>query len=182
MTPTRTPGLRCPTSPLPDCLRSDEVEASTLLTRVDPERPQSNKVRFRWKKGVTFAADQVGDPVAGTTAYAVCVYDELGQRLFTASINAGERWTLKNGRYAYSDPDAIEDGVRSLRMVPGEAGKARVSATASNSKGTLAPLVTPPYFDLPVTAQLLNSVGTCWEGRFASIRKNEPGDFRAKGD
>ena len=70
-------------------------------------------------------------------------------------------------------------GVGRLDLKAGPAGKARIGM---KGKGPLLAVPTLPISTLPVTAQLLNSNGTCWGSTFTSARRNDAAQFKAMSD
>jgi len=79
----------------------------------------------------------------------------------------------------YSDPAAAADGVRSIQLKAGAAGRARASV-----KGKGAALGMPPLgLVMPVTARLVRvGTGACWEARFSTPSRNDAATFKAKSD
>jgi hypothetical protein len=81
--------------------------------------------------------------------------------------------------YKYNDPSMAADGVRSIQLKSGEAGRAKASV-----KGKGPGLALPGLgFTTPVTARLVR-IGTsaCWESTFGSPMRNDAATFKAKSE
>ena len=78
--------------------------------------------------------------------------------------------------FKYVDRDLTPNGVQTLLLKAGEAGKSRITL-----KGRGAALDVPPLpATLPVRAQLLNSDGVCWEAQFGNATRNESDRLKAR--
>jgi hypothetical protein len=61
-----------------------------------------------------------------------------------------------------------------------KAGTATRAAIRVDGRGTNLDMPPLPIASLPVTVQLQNSDGSCWEATFSVPRKNQTDQFRAK--
>ncbi|MBM4267901.1 MAG: hypothetical protein FJ144_15035 [Deltaproteobacteria bacterium] len=81
--------------------------------------------------------------------------------------------------FKYSDRERSPDGLDSVQVLAGEAGKAKASVggkgAALEASGTFATLPLP----LPVVAQL-QTTGACWEASYATAGANDDFTFKAK--
>ena len=94
----------------------------------------------------------------------------------------GELVGIGTKGYKYKDQTAAEDGITKIILKGGAAGKSKALV---KGKG-----VNLPDFDsdlpiamgdLPLVVQLRNnSSGICWQGSFASPKKNQLDQFNAK--
>ena len=77
--------------------------------------------------------------------------------------------------YRFKDRSALHDGVRKISLKGSSLEKAILKL---QGKGPYLPDPTLP-FDLPVTAQLYTSDGTCWDTEFqaADTRRNQSGGY-----
>jgi hypothetical protein len=128
-----------------------------------------------------------GDPRT-TTDYELCAYDGNDELLTHAAMPAGEIcdparnkpcWRETKKGFRYIDRALTPDGIRSLDLAEGIDGKARI---VLKGKGALLDLPALPISSLPVTVQILNDEGACWEAVFASSLKNDGERFLAKGN
>ena len=88
--------------------------------------------------------------------------------------SAAASWKATGGGFKYRDTDLTNDGVKIIRLKPGD-GSAKIIF-----KGQGAPLGLGPLpLALPVTAQLTDGA-TCWESTFDDARRNDPDQFKAK--
>lgn len=170
-------------TPLPDCKRSVDTEKGKLAVTTSISKPLSGKMTWKLSKIDAVSLAEIGDPVNAGTSYAVCLYDAQASLLFGARVLSGANWTKNEGKLSYKDKLLAQDGVKKLKLTANSiAGKSSLSFTASNKLNTMASIGEPPYADLPLTVQMVNSVGTCWSAEFATADKNEPGRFKAKGN
>jgi hypothetical protein len=122
------------------------------------------------------AAGDFGDPVTGTTAYALCFYDEGrarvgGLTLERAGGTCGPRarpcWRgLGTLGFRYGDRDATEHGIRRLLLKGGPAGVGKALLNAKLTPGRSVSGL-PPGMPLALlasgqaTVQLVGSDGPC---------------------
>jgi hypothetical protein len=88
-------------------------------------------------------------------------------------------WRARRSGFQYRDHDGSADGVRSILLQEGESGRAKITVTA---KG--APLEVPSLADLvpPLTVQLVNEDGRCWEAVYSVPAQLEASTFKGKAD
>jgi hypothetical protein len=88
-------------------------------------------------------------------------------------------WHTRRSGFQYRDHDGTADGIRSILLQEGDAGRAKITVTA---KG--APLEVPSLADLvpPLTVQLVNEDGHCWEAVYSVPAQMEASTFKAKAD
>lgn len=164
----------CLPTPATGCLSPVEGGKSRLVLRARPGKPRSRKVVWRWRAGAATDLALFGDPL-GTTDYRLCVYDEsggtpvlVGELAVPAGNGCGGApcWQLARKGFKYKASTLEPDGVRLLRLRPGDDGKASIVLRAS---GENAPLFSLPLAQDPtVVVQLRNGLGNCWESRFSA--------------
>ena len=162
--------------PAPTC----RVAHSTMLQICDGSPDTKDRLGWRWKGGAAVPLAELGDPVAGGTAYTLCVYDAAGgtpHLALRATAPPGARWRSRGGRgFRYGDGLATPDGVQKLSVGP----------TAITLNGRGAALALPPLplaQDPAVMAQLHASTGACWTSAHARpARRNDPAQFRDGSD
>lgn len=148
--------------PAPGCAAAP---GGRLTLTEQPGRPR--RLAWRWSAG-TVAAGGFGDPVAGGTSHAVCVYDAAGLRL-RAGVPAGGTcgarpcWRGTRTGLRYANRTEAPGGVRALAL---KTGTSRASIALLAKGGNLAPLGLPLSPDFALTVQLKASGGGCWEARF----------------
>jgi len=174
---------RCPETPLTGCRGAGK---SKLLIK-DSATDSSDKLSWKWLKGDETSQDDFADPT-GNADYELCVYSGSPGSLIDQVVVAADssRWTALGDRgFKYIDTQARDDGVFSVKLNGGEAGKSKVLLKAKGSElPDLVPGTLPiPSGDFPVRAQLLNMAnGKCWESSYAEAdaMKNDDGQFNAK--
>lgn len=180
----------CPSPPASGCLTA--AKASLAV--------QEKPGREKWKAKLQGFSDATGissfgDPIAGSSAYRLCLYDEadavvedlLVQNGGGAPCGAKQKpcWKASGAKgYAYKDGDAVEDGVRKLQLKTGPAGKGKVTLQAKNSakKGqTKLPTGVAPLLEsaTQVRLQLLVSDGACFDAALPDVKKSLPDTFKA---
>ncbi len=139
-------GAACPTSPAVGC-RTGWGKASLLLKE---NVPGKEILRAVLKKGPATTAADLGDPVQGTTAYDLCVYDDADGLITSLSVHRGGQecspgracWKTKVGKnYIYGDRFGTSDGVSSVKLGFGAAGKSQILVKAGN-RGWHSPMPT----------------------------------------
>jgi type 1 glutamine amidotransferase len=182
------PLITCTFSPLSGCMT-----AGSGSVDVDERKPGKEKLKAVLKK-IVAATSQVdfGDPVAGATAYAICLYDQgnqlVGEWLVDrAGDSCGSKpcWKAVSTKgYKYGDKAATADGVHKLQSKSGDAAKGQVQARGKNdaSKGRLAlPTGIPAMLagDTQATLQLAASDAQCFTAVLGKVKSADLSRFRA---
>ncbi|MGH7964806.1 MAG: DUF4215 domain-containing protein [Candidatus Binatia bacterium] len=177
----------CPPTPQPSCRRPTKAKAASLVI-MNASDNTKDTLSWQWSKGAATAGSDFGDPTA-ETAYGLCVYDASGLQLRALAPAAG---TCKKGKksqpcwkatttgFTYTDAELTPEGLSSVQLKAGAAGKASLTVTGQgkNLDVPVLPLT------LPVTVQLQAANGQCWEAQYTAggVTKNQPTEFTAKGE
>jgi hypothetical protein len=171
-----------------------ETDRGTLL--VDEKNPARGRLRVLMKGlGTAVAAADFGDPVAGSTSYAVCVYDEVRARVGGMTLErAGDTcaqaarpcWKpLGSSGFRYADRDATAHGIRRLLLKGGPAGAGKLLVKAKVTPGrSLTEL--PPGMPLALvgsgraTVQVVASDGACFSLTVDQVTGSDAGRFSAR--
>jgi hypothetical protein len=165
----------------------------SLKGGVDPARKQ---LKWKWSGGLlALTQGDFGTPTA-TTAYALCVYDDIaGVPTLKSGLSvapggmcgATPCWAaLGTKGWKYRHPIGNADAVTQIKLLGGEAGKPRLQIKA---KGAALPLPAPfsgTQFlaQNPSTVLQLHTSSpvACWSSSFeaASTKKNIATQFKAK--
>lgn len=149
----------CDPAPRAECRTG--TKASVKLK--DGPKPERDLVVWKWKARGAGDPSAFGDPL-GITAYRLCVYDAADALVVSAAIPAGGQcrgkkprpcWTQKRTGWQFATRDAAP--VANLVM---SAGK-KTTELFARAQG--AALALPAPTQQPLTAQLLNGDGSCWE-------------------
>jgi hypothetical protein len=156
-------------------------------------RDSSDTFSWRWLKGAATPAAVFGDPLA-TDDYTLCVFDESTAQprlLLGTTIPAGGTCGRKPcwsglGRprgakgFRYANAKGGPGGITALTLVPGIAGKAKVTVRGKGAALDLPPLPAP----VPLRVQLEAANGACFDAAYAAagVRKNDAARFKAKAD
>lgn len=188
--PVSGPSL-CAASPRTSCLVARKAALSIVEKKPGKERL---KATLAGLTAATTLAD-LGDPVAGSTRYDLCLYDATPALVAELSVDraaqrCGRRqkpcWKFKGKRgYAYKDPDASADGVRKLAASAGPEGKGKLTvAAANNDKQGQRAMPTGIAASLrdasSATAQLVVSGGRCFEAMLSDVKRADGLRFKAK--
>jgi 6-phosphogluconolactonase (cycloisomerase 2 family) len=185
----------CAPTPAAGCFGPTQPEQGMLILADDPDDAK-DKLDWRWLRGVAVTYADFGDPIAPVTDYALCVYDNSGGGTLVSELLApagagcgrpanegpGPCWKANSPtaptRLAYKRKSRHPDGISPLRLVSGSAGKSTAKVKA---KGGGVPMPALPL-TAPVTVQLQNAAGKCWENVFSTPSVNDGTTFKAKAD
>lgn len=182
----------CPV--LPDITCQAAGKSSLALKRASD--PSKSKLAWKWSKGASAVTQaDFGDPVDGSSGYALCLYDETGgsqELVLEMAVEAAGTcsgkpcWKAVSDKgWAYKSKLGNADGVTKVALKGGAAGKPMLQFAG---KGASLDLPTPvsgaAYFavDTAVTVQLhRDDDSRCWTNRYeaASVKKNDAEQFKA---
>lgn len=160
---------------------------------VKESQPGKEKLLAKLKKlDATILPEDFGDPVSGSTAYALCVFDQDDTLAGSLEIaRAGETcagkacWRATGFGWQYKDKDAIADGVSKLELRGGPSGKGQLQVKAGNkaSKGQSSLPLGLASGLLSSTSVRLQLVGSdapqCFEATLDQVVRQEPDLFKA---
>jgi hypothetical protein len=186
-TPTPTPVVSCGAGPALGCIASGKGSL-----QVDEKKPGKEKMKVMLGKlQAAVTQGQFGDPVNGSTAYAVCLYDAAqvlrGEySVVRAGAMCGNKpcWkALSDKGYLYKDKDGTADGITQVKLTGGDAGKGSVKIQGKNSSGNLPTGVVAGLLNNPsgATAQVLSSNGVCFSIGLTDVKKADVTAFKANG-
>jgi cysteine-rich repeat protein len=149
------------------------VSHATPFHLRDDEPDKLDLVEWRWNRGTATTKADYGTPtVDGGTDYELCVYDETGpgtRVLLNVRAPAGGLCNAANPKpcwkeskvgFRYYDKDLTPDGMFQMTLREGIDGRARISV---RGKGPNLEMPTPLSVTPPITVQLVNELGICWE-------------------
>ncbi|MBX3025297.1 hypothetical protein KF840_10340 [bacterium] len=165
--------------PLPAC-RHTTVDRGAALAVRDAAADRRDKLTWKLRAGEATAKVDFGDPRLDT-AYSFCVYDQSAGSDVLAlwhRVPAGANWTESRRGFRYVDRTRARDGIQSIRLKAGAAGKTKLRLYGSGLGLDLAGAGLPFDQQSRVTAQLSNG-STCWEAVFTTNRKSSSTRFKA---
>jgi predicted AlkP superfamily pyrophosphatase or phosphodiesterase len=183
---TTSPVAACGPAPASGC-RVPLVAGKASLQVTDEIPDTKDRLQWKWQTGATTTLADFGDPLA-TTGYALCVYDGAGALRSSAAIPAGGTcnaksprpcWRASRSGFRYVDRDLTPAGVQQLNLRAGVAGKAQIGLKA---KGPLLQTPDLPIGNLPITVQLVNADGQCWQATYSTTLRNQDDKLKAKSD
>ena len=193
-----TPGTGCPactvcTGPLggcmvgttPSCMTPPEKKSSFSVKL--GTTPAQTSFKWKWAKGPTVTAGDLGDPVAGSSGYVLCIFDQDGAALsFQADIAPGGTcgsapcWRPAKTGFKFSDKSAAQDGVSGVQVFAGDLGKAKLQVSG---KGAAVPATNLPYTPTVIVELHRTDAPICWSSEFAShVLKTSNLSFKAVSD
>jgi cysteine-rich repeat protein len=162
------------------------LPARTILFVNDDVVDGNDRLKWKWAKGTTTLRD-FGNPLE-STHYRLCVWDD-GDLVLDSVVEAGGRcglsacWNATTVGYSYENRATNADGASSLKLTE-DAGKARIGFLAKGIRLVLPQAVSSTAFFSQtddVRVRLVPSdTPVCWEGRFATSKKNTATQFRAR--
>ena len=190
-TPTATLAAGCPPVPEGTCYLAARGSLS-LKRGADPSR---FALKWKWSKGgLTASQSAFGDPVGGSPAYTLCLYDQtgsvsslkMGMSLAAGGICSGDKpcWkALSDKGWAYKNKTGNDDGLTQLKFKGGDPGRPSLQVSG---KGASLPLPAPfgptELFDqdTEVVIQLhASDPDACWSSTFLTHKKNDGESFKA---
>lgn len=171
----------CPPAPLAGCLDAGS-------SRLTLQSAGAGKLQWKWSQGPAFDMTQFGNPPAGLTGYALCIYRADGgpaALLLEADVPAGGTcgdadkpcWRMPSqlGSAKYRDVDATAGGISRIDLQAGVAGRSLVKVRGG---GPGLGLSLPVGSFTTITTQLVNGLGACWESTHgAPARANDTRRF-----
>ena len=171
---------------------ADKIIRCGTRRLVDEKKAGKEKLKVALGKlQLAVTQGQFGDPVNGTTAYAVCLYDAAnalrGEYVVERATDmCGDKpcWKAVSDKgYAYKDKDAAADGITQVKLTGGDAGKGQIKIQGKNSSGNLPTGVAAGLANNPssATVQVLSSNLACFSIGLTDIKKAESTVFQAVG-
>jgi hypothetical protein len=114
----------------------------------------------------------------------LCLYDQTPAHALVLNIPAAGTcgtqpcWKTAKGGFKYANKSGSPDGVISAAVKAGTAPKGNLAVKA---KGANLHLPGMPL-TAPVTVQLRNGAGGCWQGVFSTPAKNDATQFKGVSD
>jgi cysteine-rich repeat protein len=181
--------IRCAPAPAPGC-----VAAASASVKLDERKAGKEKLKASLKKlGADTTQADFGDPVAGDTRVALCLYDgadalELDLRVDRAGALCGSKpcWkALSTKGFGYKDPVSGAEGVQKITEKSGPSGKGSVALQGRNNvpKGqTSLPTGAAAALqgETSATLQLLTSDGLCFEAGLTTVQTADGQQFKAR--
>ncbi len=183
--PTPTVGIACGTAPAV-CIAP---EKGILIVDEKTAGKEKLKVKLTKLQPLVAQAD-FGNPVSGSTAYTICIYDSTSQLRGTYSISrAGQTcvdkpcWAaVSDTGYKYGDKSTAADGILKMKLSGGEAGKGKVKITGKNTDSNL-PLGVAALLQnqTSATVQVLTTDAECFGVGLTQVKKADGLVFKAIG-
>jgi hypothetical protein len=162
----------CSNGPVSGCRQPADGGKATLKV-LDHAADFRDRLVWKWTVGQATSFDDFGDPL-DSDDYQLCVYDSGGNTIARASAPAGGMcgdrtcWEDTGTKFNYRSHDRTPGvGLRSsvrLTLRPGLDRKARILAQVRGVHLGLHPLP----IDQPLTIQIKNSNGLCWEAIYSA--------------
>lgn len=177
------PGLGCTQGPLTGC-RKPFVPGKAAI-QLSKNGGTKDTIKWKWLKGERTSFADWGTPLT-TTNYQVCIYDASGLRFEITNPAGGTCggkpcWKASGSKgYQYKDKDLTPDGGYQLKLKEGALAKAQLQFTARGTSLAMPDLTT---ISQPLTVQIQNSNGLCWEAVYSGPpTAQSPTKFSDKAD
>ena len=155
---------------------------SSLVVKTQPANPAKASLTWKWSKGTqAITVAELGNPLL-TRTQGLCVYTGTPTRLLALRVPpSAAKWKArKNGGFGYSDAARAADGVKTLQLKTGEAGKPVASLKAG---GMTMPVPALGALATPITVQLVDQESAlCLQSVFSAtdLRHNDADKLQAK--
>jgi len=188
-TTTTTLPAGCAVAPVGGC-----VAPGKALLSVNEKAAGKEKIKVSLAKlQSALTPGDFGDPVAGSTSYAVCIYDDLDQLVTEISVaRAGEDCGSKpcfsavsTKGYKYTDKLTAADGVLKMILFGGDLDKGKVLTIGKNNAAksqTSLPIGTAAALqnNTQATVQVLTNNAACFSATLTDVKKADGVSFSAK--
>ncbi len=175
----------CGSAPANGCKAPVEPGRSSFFVK-DKSPDTGDRLTWKWIKGAATAKAEFGDPLH-TTDYELCVYDGA-DRLVSRACAARDHlcdgkpcWRELGNGFKYRKRDSAGGLENSLQLLlrAGADGKGQIIV---KGKGAAFGMPDLPMSQ-PVTVQLVNGGGVCWETTHsAPAQRNDDQQFKDKSD
>lgn len=157
---------------------------------VNETKPGKEKLVAKLTGGPALGQGDFGNPLTGTTAYDVCLFDDAGNLAASFLVDraadtcAGKPcWkAIKDTGWQYQDKGAAADGVTKAKLAGGVAGKSQIQVQAANNakKGQLAMptgIAAALQASASATLQVVTSDAQCFSVTVDEIKKQAANAF-----
>ena len=155
---------------------------SLVQIRHDDADPARDSIRWKWRSETPVELDELGAPDQ-ITDVSLCIYDQgglvLSSTIPAAQVcNGGEPcWDVSTHAARFSDDSASFDGLSSLLLKEGRAGKIVLKGEGDGLG------LDGLFLSLPATIRLIRSDGTpCWAADFPDAQINSESLFKARSE
>lgn len=187
-TPTPDVSATCPPAPAEGCVVATRGRLAVRETRAGRESLKVQLAKF----DVTTNQGNFGDPVAGTSSQAICVFDGESHLVAELKIDRGgddcgrgSCWREVSSRgFRYADRDAQASGITRAVLTSGDAGRGSINVLAKNRE--------PDQLALPAgiaaalegtttaaTVQFFTNDAACFHAELDTVMRNRDTQFTA---
>jgi hypothetical protein len=177
----------CPSAPATGCQTGAKIQIQVNEKTFGKEQIKVKVDKLASSTPLAF----FGDPVTGTTGYAVCIYSEANVRVATLRVNRAQQqcgtapcWKLAGGTtYKYADKLLASDGVLQVQLKSGPPATGKFLSKGKNNLGkgqTALPTGVANQLtgNRHATVQLMSSNAGCVTGTVDNIREATPNSFK----
>lgn len=184
--------IPCPAVPAGPCRQAGKGK---LILR-DKSPDKKDTLVWRWTRGDATTVADFDDPTDPEGSdYRLCIYDESGagydlklEAVVLAGGTCGKKdcWKPRGTKgYKYTDKERTPNGIHSMLLGAGDAGKAKLSVVA---KGENVPMPDLDTIGVPLRVQLLagadasGAPDVCFESYMTEVLKGDSMLFKASSD
>jgi hypothetical protein len=158
-------------------------KASIQLQNKTPD--SKDQLKWKWLAGERTTVADYGNPIT-SMSYQLCVYDTTGLRIRSTAPAGGTcagkpcwKATGQSG-FKYKDKELTPNGMSQLQLKEGADGKAKILLSA---RGAALAMPNPATLGQPVTVQIQNTSGLCWEAVYSAPPTSQSStQFKDKAD
>lgn len=164
----------CGAVPLAACREVTRPGASTLRAQRFADATK-DRIAWKWSKGAATTLADFGAPAQN--GIDVCAWSGAAP-LLAVSVPGGAAWNASPKRIVYRDA-ANADGITNVTLVPGIAGKSRLTVAGKGAALGLPAAGSP--LATPILVQLQQD-DRCWGATFTAPARNTGSKLQAKSD
>jgi streptogramin lyase len=159
----------CAPAPVSDCATPAQSTLALQSHSPSPVPIAGHSLRWNWQQDAAAPLAQFGDPVSGSTSYALCIYDDANLKMSYVLLPGGTCgtkpcWLPTKTGFKYRTPGTNADGISQVHVIAGPRAKIVVKG-----KGKHLDLPLPFASNAAVTVQLVKNPGSgseCWSSSF----------------
>ncbi len=184
-TPTATPvPFECGVAPIPGCVAP---EKAVLLVNEKNAGKEKLKVVLKKLQSAVTQGD-FGDPVGGTTAQKICLYDSADQlvgeyNVSRAGDTCGDKpcWAeVSTKGYKFKDKTTTDDGILKMKTLGGDTGKGKILVVGKNTSSTMPTGAAAALEnEASATVQFLTDDASCFGANLTTVKKADGAIFKA---
>ncbi len=166
----------------PPCSTGASKSKVILTNRSAPGR---NSLKWHWKSTAAVDVSDFSPALDPSKVIDVCATDATGAIRSVHEVTGGPGWTpTGSSGFRYRDKNLLQDGIRTITLKAGPAGKAKiiVKGRGANLGAPTLPLSAPAHVYLLLRSATTSEAqfDACWDATYSSAAVNSASAFKAK--